>query len=125
MTPEEKVQLADRLFSAIEKGDVEEVRRLYHPDARIWHNFDQVAQTVEQNLATLSWMVRYLYDRTYEVIRREVLPDGIVQQHVLRGLTRSGEPFVLPACMFVRCHDGLIVGIEEYLDSAQAAPLSR
>jgi ketosteroid isomerase-like protein len=125
MTPEEKVQLADRLFSAIEKGDVDEVRRLYHPDARIWHNFDQVAQTVEQNLATLGWMVRHLYDRTYEVTRREVLHDGIVQQHVLRGLTRSGEPFVLPACMFVRCQDGRIVGIEEYLDPAQAAPLSR
>lgn len=125
MTPEENVQLADRLFSAIEKGDVEEVRRLYHPDARIWHNFDQVAQTVEQNLATLGWMVGHLYDRTYEIIRRDVLHDGIVQQHVLRGLTRSGEPFVLPACMFVRCHEGRIVGIEEYLDPAQAAPLSR
>jgi ketosteroid isomerase-like protein len=125
MTPEAKVELADRLFAAIEKGDVEEVRRLYHPDARIWHNYDQVAQTVEQNIATLSWMVRHLYDRAYEIIRREVLHDGIVQQHVLRGLTRSGEPFVLLACMFVRCQDGRIVGIEEYLDPAQAAPLSR
>lgn len=118
-------QLADRLFAAIERGDVEEVRRLYHPEARIWHNFDQSAQTVDQNLATLGWMVTRLFDRTYDVLRRDVLADGIVQQHVLRGVTRSGEPFAMPACIFVRCAEGRITGIEEYLDPAQAGPLAR
>jgi ketosteroid isomerase-like protein len=124
MIPAEMNHLADRLFSAIERGDVDEVRRLYHPDARIWHNFDGVAQTVDQNLATLAWMVTRLFDRTYDVRRRDVLPDGVVQQHVLRGVTPSGEPFAMPACMYVRCSEGRIMGIEEYLDPAQATPLS-
>jgi ketosteroid isomerase-like protein len=78
---------------------------------------------VEENLRTMAWMTGRLYDRTYEVVRREVLPDGFLQQHVLRGLTRTGEPFAMPACMVVRCVDGRVARLEEYLDPAQAAPL--
>jgi uncharacterized protein len=124
MTPDDTLALADRFFGAVERGDLEEMRRLYHPDARIWHNFDQVTQSVEENLRTLTWMVGRLFDRTYEVTRREVLPDGFVQQHVLRGLTRRGEPFTMPACMIVRCLEGRVTSVEEYLDPAQAAPLN-
>jgi uncharacterized protein len=123
MSPQEVEALADRFFGAVEAGDLDELRRLYHPEARIWHNFDQVAQTVEENLRTLAWMVGRLFDRTYDVARREVLPDGFVQQHVLRGLTRNGEPFAMPACMVVHCRDGRVARVEEYLDPAQAAAL--
>jgi uncharacterized protein len=123
VTPEQADALADRFFGAVERGDLDELRRIYHPEARIWHNFDQVSQTVEDNLRTLAWMVGRLFDRTYEVTRREPLPDGFLQQHVLRGLTRRGEPFAMPACMVVRCVDGRVVLVEEYLDPAQAAPL--
>jgi ketosteroid isomerase-like protein len=117
--------VADRLFGAVERGDLEALRRLYHPDARIWHNHDGRDQTVEENLRTLDWLCRRLFDRTYEVVRREPLPDGFLQQHVLRGLTRSGEPFAMPACMVVRCVDGRILRIDEYLDPAQASALSQ
>jgi ketosteroid isomerase-like protein len=117
--------VADRLFGAVERGDLDELRRLYDPDARIWHNFDGREQSVEENLQTLTWMCGRLFDRTYEIVRREVLPDGFVQQHVLRGLTRAGEPFAMPACMIVRCADGRITRIDEYLDAAQATPLAR
>ena len=44
-------------FGAVERGDLDEMRRLYHPDARVWHNFDQVSRSVEENLRTLTWMV--------------------------------------------------------------------
>jgi hypothetical protein len=63
-----------------------------------------------------------------EIQRRtlsKVLPDGFLQQHVLRGLTRAGEPFAMPACMVVRCVDGRILRIDEYLDPAQASALSQ
>jgi ketosteroid isomerase-like protein len=116
--------LADRLFGAVEEGDLEGLRQLYHPAARIWHNYDQREQTVEENLATLEWLCQRLFDRRYDVIRRDTLPDGFVQQHVLYGLTRAGEPFAMPACMVVRCSQGRITRIDEYLDPAQAAPLS-
>ena len=80
---------------------------------------------MEENLRTLGWMCERLFDRSYEVVRRERLDDGFLQQHVLRGLTRTGEPFAMPACMIVRCAAGRITRIEEYLDPAQAAVLAR
>ena len=32
--------VAGQLFGAIERGDVDALRGLYHPDARVWHNTD-------------------------------------------------------------------------------------
>ena len=49
--------LAEKFVSAIERADVDVIRQCYASDARIWHNFDNIEQTVEQNLATLAWMV--------------------------------------------------------------------
>jgi ketosteroid isomerase-like protein len=123
--PLDHFAIADRLFGDVERGDIDDLRRLYHPEARIWHNYDQRDQTVEENLRTLGWMCERLFDRSYEVVRRERLDDGFVQQHVLHGLTRLGEPFAMPACMIVRCAAGRITRIEEYLDPAQAAVLAR
>jgi len=123
MTAEEKLALADRLFGAIEAGDVDAVRGCYAPDARIWHNFDDAEQDVEQNLATLRWMCGRLADRRYDVSRREVLDDGVLQLHVLRGTTRSGEAFALPAAILVSMAGGRVTRIDEYLDRAATTSL--
>jgi ketosteroid isomerase-like protein len=123
MTAAEKSELADRLFAAIEAGDVPAVRACYAPDARIWHNFDGREQTVEENLATLAWMCGRLSARRYEVTRREVLGDGLLQLHVLRGTARSGEPFSLACAMVLTMAAGRVTRIDEYLDTAQAAAL--
>ena len=56
--PLDHFAIADRLFGDVERGDIDDLRRLYHPEARIWHNFDQRDQTVEENLRTLGWMCR-------------------------------------------------------------------
>ncbi|MGH7947927.1 MAG: nuclear transport factor 2 family protein, partial [Candidatus Binataceae bacterium] len=54
---QEHLAIADRLFKSIENGDIETVRRLYSPNVRIWHNTDGVEQTIDQNRATLGWVV--------------------------------------------------------------------
>jgi uncharacterized protein len=123
MTAEQELELADRLFGAIEAGDVEGVRACYAPGARIWHNFDDVEQGVEENLATLRWMCGRLADRRYDVSRREVLDDGVLQLHVLRGTTRSGAPFALPCAMLVTMAGGRVTRIDECLDRAATATL--
>ena len=56
-------------------------------------------------------------------IRREVLEDGFFQQDILRATLPDGTPFVLSACMVVKIENGLIVRVDEYLDSAELAPL--
>lgn len=123
MTPDEIDALAGRLFAAIERGDIDAVDRLYHPEVAVWHAPVGRAQTREQNLALLSRLSRQCSDWRYEEVRREVFSDGFVQQHVLRLRNARGTPVEIPVCIVVRLRDGRISRIDEYLDAAAAAPL--
>jgi len=109
--------IADRLFSAIAAGDVAAVRALYAPDARIWHNFDDVTQTAEENLAVLQWVTTHIRGLRYDDVRRQATPEGFVQQHVLRGTVGNGVAVEIPACIVVTVRDGRIARLDEYLDS--------
>ena len=117
--------LADKFVSAIERADVDVIRQCYASDARIWHNFDNIEQTVDQNLATLAWMVKRLPERRYVVLRREALSDGFMQQHTLAGTARNGEAVSMPACIICKVADGRITRLDEYLDPTGAAALNR
>lgn len=116
--------IADALFGAIERGDVDAVAALYADDAVIWHNFDNVEQDRDANLAVLSWMTRRVRDLRYEEIARYEIDGGFVQQHVLRATTESGETLKVPGCIVVHLHDDRIGRIDEYLDSAHLSPLT-
>jgi ketosteroid isomerase-like protein len=115
--------VAERLFAAIERGDVDAVGALYAPDVAVWHNYDNVAQTRDQNLRTLAWMVRNVASLRYEEVRRKPVSGGVLQQHVLRGVAPNGAQLEIPSCMLISVVDGRITRIEEYLDSAQFAAL--
>ena len=118
-------ELADRLFAAIEAGDIDAVRGLYAPDAVVWHNTDGVEQDVEGNLATLRWCADNLGGMRYADVRRRVDDDGFVQQHVLVAGARDGTEVEVPACIVATVRDGRISRIDEYLDSAQVERLVR
>jgi ketosteroid isomerase-like protein len=115
--------IAAGLMAAIEAGDVDALRLIYAPQARIWHNDDGAEQTVEENLRTLRWLARNVRDLRYEEIRRDTLPAGYVQRHVLRGGLPDGTPIEVAACLFVTVEDGRITRIEEYADSRTSDPL--
>ena len=123
MHASETLELADRFFAAIPKGDIETVRAIYAPDARIWHNHDQATQSVEQNLQVLAWVVKNIAGLRYEEIRRHATPTGFVQQHVLRGHAPNGTPLEVPACIVCAVAGGRITRLDEYLDSAQLEAL--
>ena len=53
-------------------------------------------------------MTRHVPDMRYEEIRREVLPDGFLQQHVLRGTAPDGSALEVPAILRIYCTDGTI-----------------
>ena len=118
------LDLAERFFRAVERGDIDQIRAIYAPDARIWHNHDRKDQTVDENLKVLAWVSRNLTNRRYNVQRRVAIPGGFLQQHVLEADT-AGGPFSMPACIVVEVKDGRIARLEEYLDSAQAAHLTK
>ena len=113
-----------RLFEAIERGDIDAVRSLYAPDIAVWHNFDEIDQDAEANLAVLAWCTRHIEGMRYEDVRRVPVPGGFVQQHVMRGRSRSGAEIRVPTCMVVAVANGKITRIEEYLDSGQVSALS-
>jgi len=117
------VTVADDLFAAIEKGDVDAVRAIYAPGAVIWHNTDGIEQTVEENLRTLRWVCDNLADRAYEDVRRTEFDGGFVQQHTLR-FTKNGERREIPACIVATVAAGRITRIDEYLDSAHVARIT-
>lgn len=113
------LEVAERFFRAVEAGDVEAIRAIYAPDARIWHNNDRLDQTVDENLRVLSWVAKNLTNRRYRIQRRVAIPGGFMQQHVLEAET-AGGPFSMPACIVCEVQNGRITRLEEYLDSAQA-----
>ena len=123
MTPDDIDALADRIFAAIEAGDVEAVRGIYADDVTVWHNFDKVDQTREQNLAALGWMHAHASGLRYTDIRRIILDHGFIQQHVLQATAANGTVMAIPAMLHIYCADGHITRIEEYLDPAQAAAM--
>jgi ketosteroid isomerase-like protein len=123
MTERETLELADRFFAAIPKGDAATLRRLYAPDAVIWHNFDQKAQSVDENLRVLEWIAANVRNLRYEEVRRIVTPQGWVQQHVLRGTAPNGKPLEVPACIVFSVRAGRVARLDEYLDTAQVAAL--
>ncbi len=123
MTPDDPLEVAEKLFRAIEQGDVDRVRAIYAPECTVWHNFDEVEQSAEQNLELLGGIVKRIRGLRYEEIRRRRTAEGFLQQHVLRGTAPNGSELEVPACMLVTVRDGKITRIEEYLDSAQLAPI--
>ena len=123
MTSPDIESLATAFFEAVEAGDIDKIKTLYAPDVVVWHNFDKREQTLDENLRVLKWMVANVSERRYEDIRRVVLDDGFVQQHVLTGIAPNGARLDVPAMMRVWVSDGCVTRIDEYLDTAQVSAL--
>jgi ketosteroid isomerase-like protein len=119
--PDEIRALAARFFDCIEQGDVEGVSACYAPELVVWHNFDDLEQPREANLATLASMIKWISERRYERRRVNVFEGGFVQQHVLTGIRRDGVRVSLPGILVGQVRDGKITRLDEYLDSAQVA----
>ena len=117
------IAVAERLIGAIVAGNPEALRDVYAPEARIWHNNDGAEQSVDENLATLSWVVSNIRDLRYEEVIRERTETGFLQRHVLRGVAPSGAALEVRACLVCKVVNGRIVHLAEYLDTAHLMPL--
>ncbi len=117
------IVLLDRIIAAARAGDATDLHEVYAEDAVIWHNTDDRTQTVERNARVLEAMDRFVTDREYTDRRVTAFEGGAVQQHVLRGTTRStGQRVALHACVVIAVNDeGRISRLDEYFDSAEAA----
>ena len=124
MTAQEILDFADRYIAALEGDDLEKVRTFYAPEARLWHNTDDIAQDLDISMKSMKWFMRNLPGRRYRVLRREALHDGFLQQHVLEATLPDGTPWSLNACVVIKMENGVITRLDEYLDSAQTTALA-
>ncbi|MCV7188661.1 nuclear transport factor 2 family protein [Mycolicibacterium thermoresistibile] len=117
-------EVADRLFAAIEGGDVAAVARMWADDIAVWQSGDPHDRDKERALRVIDWFISGTVERRYEVLDRQVFDDGFVQQHILLARGRTGASIALRVCLVVRIGaDGLINRIDEYFDPAGIAPL--
>ena len=110
--------IASEFFAAIERGDLDAVRKLYSPEAEIWHNVTGRAQTREENLGLLEYFTGRVSELRYEVLAREFFPGGFVQRHIVHGKLESGDRITAPVCLVVHVSRGRIECLFEYLDPA-------
>ncbi|MEQ9450215.1 MAG: nuclear transport factor 2 family protein [Pseudomonadales bacterium] len=124
----EAFKVGDRFFSAIEAGDMQTLRDIYHPDVVVWHNTDglekrEQGQSREDNVALLTMLTARISDWKYDIWYREVTESGLVQQHTLRGKLPNGELFAIPVCIVLQIEDGRITRLDEYMDSVHTQPM--
>jgi ketosteroid isomerase-like protein len=122
MTDQQAIHaLAQRLFDAVEAGDIDTVRACYTDDARIWHNTDGAEQTPDDNAAALRGFASVISDRRYLNRRLATFDNGFVQQHELHGTRGDGVRVTVPCCIVCEVRDGRISRLDEYFDSAHVA----
>jgi ketosteroid isomerase-like protein len=117
--------VADRLFGAIENGDIALVERLWDDDVVVWKVADRDRDR-ERALRVIAWFVNATTDRRYEILDRQFFGGGFVQQHILHANGRNGGSISMRVCIVIKVgSNGLISRIDEYFDPADIAPLLR
>lgn len=123
------VDVADRLFGSIERGDSAALAALWSEDIVVWRQAGGRERDKARGLTVIEWFVAATTDRRYEVLDRRIFADpdgrGFVQQHIVHATSAGGAPLSFRACLVVTVgSDGLITRIDEYLDPADLAPLT-
>ena len=110
-------ETADRLFTAIEEGDLAAVEALYTDDVVVWNSVMPRPMDKARSLAVLEWLMAPGVTRQYEVHERLVAGDRLAQRHTLRVGIPGHEPIEMPVSLFLTIADGHISAIDEYVDS--------
>jgi hypothetical protein len=118
------IGVADRLFRAIEQSDVTMLNQLYDDDIAVWRVGARRDNDKERALNVLHWFINVTTERRYEILDRQLIPNGFVQQHILHATGHNGGSIALRVCMVIKLGtDALISRIDEYFDPAELAPL--
>jgi ketosteroid isomerase-like protein len=122
--PDGADSLLDLLSVVLEQGRPDPLLHRLAPGAVVWHNDDKQDRDAVDNMKRAGDLHRVLRDVTVEVVRRERLPDGLLQQFVIHGTaTATGRPVAAHNCVVVRVDGGMISRIEEYVDPTFGAQL--
>jgi ketosteroid isomerase-like protein len=122
------VDVAGRLFAAIENGDAAAVERLWSDDIAVWRVGAHRDNDKARAMRVIDWFITATTERRYEILDRQLFDDGsvagFVQQHILHATGHAGQSISMRVCIVIRVGaDGLIDRIDEYFDPARIAPL--
>jgi len=118
-------QLASLFVDALQRADAQGMRACMAADARFWMNLGPTEHSVDERLALLEVERANLAEHEVEDARVTLTERGFVVQETVAGRTTAGDALRIPVCFVVSVHQGLITRVEEYTDSAAAAPLIR
>jgi ketosteroid isomerase-like protein len=118
------VDVADRLFAAIENSDVAAVDRLWSNDIAVWRVGARRDNAKARAMRVIDWFITATTERHYEILDRRLFDGGFVQQHILHAAGHAGQSISMRVCIVIRVGtNGLIDRIDEYFDPAEIAPL--
>lgn len=116
-------ELAHGLFNALEAGDFVQFAAFFKANAVIWHNFDNLEQSIAEAAAVLSDLRGRVESSRYAERRYFCAPGGAVAQHVVRVTRLDGRMVEIPAMLRIFIESGRISRIEEYFDIGQSAQI--
>ena len=117
--------VADRLFTALERGDLDAVADTWSDDISVWRQGGGRERDKARALKVIEWFVNSTTERNYEILDRRGFDGGFVQQHFVHATGRNGASLAFRACLVVKVDSGgRITRIDEYLDPADLAALS-
>jgi ketosteroid isomerase-like protein len=121
-----RLDVANRLFGAIERGEYETVDGMWANDVTVWHTGDSQDNDRARALKVIRWFMNVTTSRSYEILDRRFFDGGFVQQHVLRARRSDDASIEMRVCIVIKVDaEGRITRIDEYFDPADMAPLLR
>jgi ketosteroid isomerase-like protein len=120
------LDVADRLFGAIERGEYQTVEGMWANDVTVWHSGDSRDNDRVRALKVIRWFIDVTTTRGYEILDRQLFAGGFVQQHILRASGDDEVSIEMRVCIVIKLNaEGLITRIDEYFDPTDMAPLMR
>lgn len=97
---------------------------IYTPDATVWNNLTGADQSHASVGGIIRMLQTALADLRFDDVSVHAWADGFCVQYTVAATLRDGSEVRAPACGVAAVRDGRIARFQEYVDSAQAAPLA-
>ena len=110
------------------RSDEARLVELFDDDIAVWRAGGRRDDDKQRALKVLRWFIGVTAERSYEILDRQLFPDGFVQQHVLHATGTNGGSIALRVCIVIKSSvssgsQALIRRIDEYFDPAELAPI--
>ncbi|MEX0665286.1 MAG: nuclear transport factor 2 family protein [Acidimicrobiia bacterium] len=118
-------ELAERFVDAVTRVDLDALCVCLAPGARFWVNIGPSEYSADERLAVLELERQNLREHRAEDVRITATDEGFIAQLTSIGTTTRDESMRVAVCLIASVADDLITRVDEYADSAAAAPLIR